>query len=440
MSVIMLTTRTVETAKAVASRVEIRDAKVEGLELRITPAGSKSWALRYRRKSDGAKRIITLGHYPEMDLGEARDCASEARRTVAKGGDPAAGVQERKYAPTFREVVKDWQELHAAFNRSERVRKDDAAMLDRYVLPILGDIKAVELTRRDLSRMLNEAKLATDGRVGHVKKGNEPRRLTTRPNRVFQLARAIIRWAVEQGTMTSDPTLGMKKPIKKEAARERELSWAEIARFWSGLDGLTITSGLRIALRLALVTAQRIDEVCGIAKSELMLDDLAPVWSLPGGRAKNDEGVRVPLSPLAVKLMREAWALSGTSSWLFPSRTKDGPIQGHAATVATFRGRAKLGLENFRVHDLRRTAATRMGEMGINPHTISLILNHVSASKSTITSRVYMRYQFDAEKRDALARWGRRLEQIIAGLEGQNVVSTGIAAECSIRAPRDDAH
>jgi integrase len=224
----------------------------------------------------------------------------------------------------------------------------------------------------------------------------------------------------------------MKRPVKREAPRERELSPSEIATFWSGLDGLAVTPGLRIAMKLALVTAQRIGEVSGIAKSELVLDGPAPVWTLPGERAKNDAATRVPLSPLALNLIREAWALSGDSPWLFPSRGKDGPIDAHAATVALFRSRddngLRLGLKDFRVHDLRRTAATRMAEMGINPHTISMILNHVSASNSTITGKVYLRYNFDAEKREVLDAWGKRLEGIVAGTEGANVVPLNRAA------------
>lgn len=87
------------------------------------------------------------------------------------------------------------------------------------------------------------------------------------------------------------------------------------------------------------------------------------------------------------------------------------------------RGRGDLGVAHFCIHDLRCTAATRMAEMGINPHTISLILNHVSASRSTVTSRVYIRYSYDKEKREALEAWGARLEKIVSGTDAANVVT-----------------
>jgi integrase len=385
----------------------------------------KAWAFRYRRSSDRKKRLITLGHFPDFDLGEARSWAQDIRREVSRGGDPAAGVQERKAAPTFRELAAEWQSNHAELNRSGQVRADDRSILKLYVSPAIGDMKVHNIGRREISAMLAEVRKAIDRRKGHSKRDKSPRRLTQRANSVFALVRAIMRWALAQGIITNDPTHGMAKPIKKEVVRDRELSPAEIEMFWRNLDKLPTTPALRIAMKLSLTTAQRIGEVCGISKGELVLDGPTPVWVLPGERSKNGEGHRVPLSPLAVKLIKEALALQrpkdgeAASPWLFPARAKrddtHGPIDGHAATVAMFRGRGQLGTAHFRIHDLRRTAATRMAEMGINPFTISLVLNHVSASKSTITGKVYVQYSFDREKREALNTWSTRLERIIAG-------------------------
>ena len=190
-----------------------------------------------------------------------------------------------------------------------------------------------------------------------------------------------------------------------------------------------MTRAIALALKLSLVTAQRIGEVAGIAQSELDLNEAAPVWTVPRQRAKNGQPNRVPLSPLAVRLIKEAQELAGGGAWLFPS-PKDArpagsavgaasaPIDPHAPTKALSRARAAIGLEDFRVHDLRRTAATRMAELGISPHTISLVLNHVSARKGTITGAVYVQYSYDREKREALDAWGARLERIIAGTPG----------------------
>ena len=420
-----LTAQFVSTTRTFAKREEYFDTDEHGLMLRISRRGAKSWAFRYRRKGDGRRCFISLGRFPHTSLEAARVAAAKARVSVFEGADPATVVQLRKAAPNFREIVTEWQATHASFNRSRRVQADDLSMLNRHILPRIGEKKAGDITRRELSALLAAVSSAADGRKGHGHPGGaKPRRLTHRPNRVFELVRAIMRWAHQNGIVAVDPTNGLKRPIRKEAARERELSPTEVVIFWRNVDKLPATPALRIMLKIALATAQRIGEVCGAEKAELALDVPEPMWVIPPSRTKNGEPQRVPLSPLAVELFRKALALQGPprdedheSVWIFPARAKrdrsKGPILPGAASVALFRGRTKMGLQNFRVHDLRRTAATRMAEMGINPHTISHVLNHISVTKSTVTAKVYVRYSFDREKRDALNAWGEMLRKIV---------------------------
>jgi len=122
----------------------------------------------------------------------------------------------------------------------------------------------------------------------------------------------------------------------------------------------------------------------------------------------------VPLSRLALSIVAEARTLAGESAWLFPGSTGEA-MQTHSATRALERSRKAIGIAHFRVHDLRRTAATGMAELGISPHTIGLVLNHITVRRGTVTSGVYIHYAYDREKREALEAWGTRLEQIIAG-------------------------
>jgi len=114
-----------------------------------------------------------------------------------------------------------------------------------------------------------------------------------RGNRVLTLARTIYNWALAEDLLDVNPTLGIRKRID-EKPRERVLSDAEIERLWSGLDRARMTEGIRLIICLALLTGQRIGEICGIRKSEI---DLANgVWELPGARTKNGRSHRVPLS------------------------------------------------------------------------------------------------------------------------------------------------
>jgi hypothetical protein len=251
MPVRKLNARFVETVSTTEPRVEFRDTGEEGLELRVTKSGVKTWAFRYRRRSDSKKRFVTFGRYPEMRLAEARVRAQEERARVSRGADPAAGIQERKMVSTFREVATEWQTNHAELNRSGQVRGDDCSILKLYVLPVIGDMKVTDISRRDISLMLSEVRKAIDRRKGHNKRGDAPRRLTHRANAVFALVRSIMRWALGQGIITMDPTYGMKKPIKKETVRDRELSPVEIAMFWRNIDGLPTTPALQIAMKLS---------------------------------------------------------------------------------------------------------------------------------------------------------------------------------------------
>lgn len=438
MAKLKLTSRFVEALKVTTSRDEFRDTLVTGLELRVTKSGSKTWAIVYRRKSDGRRRRFTLGAYPAMALDEARTRAKVELAAVARGADPAGGVQERREALTFREVADDWRIRHGIPNKSPQSLKDDVSMLNRHVLPQIGDMKAGEITKRDLIRLLDKSAIAPDARRKLPKKA--PRRTTHRANRVFELVRSIFRWAVGRDLIRFDPTAGMSAPIRKEKPRERVLTYPEIVTFWQALDtapekraeygkgDFPMTKPTALALKLALATGQRIGEVSGIAKTEYDLTGDAPLWTVPGNRSKNGEPNRVPLSPLAVQLIREAEALSGDAPWLFPSPKLSregkirGPIDPHAATKALERARAKIKIAEFRVHDLRRTAATRMAELGVSPHTIGLVLNHVSARSGTITSAVYVQYSYDKEKREALGAWGAALERTLAAASAGNVV------------------
>lgn len=375
-----------------------------------------------------------LGSYPALALKEARRRAKQLQAEIGDEGiraDPASGVKARREAETFEELVSVWIDRHGTPNKSLRALKDDRSMLALHVLPEIGQMKAREITKRDIIWLLDKVAAKTDAR----QPAKKARKLTHRPNRVFELVRSIFRWAAGRDLLKLDPTFGLSPPIKSEKPRERELSEAEIRRLWDALGrapvarrttkglnlgaravsetDLPMTKSTALALKLALVTAQRIGEVTGIAISELTLSESAPIWIIPGERSKNGQPNRVPLSPVAVQLINEARALNPESAWLFPSAKGKGPIDPHAPTKALERARPVIGLEDFRIHDLRRTAATRMAEIGVSPHTISLVLNHVSARRGTVTGKVYNQYSYDKEKREALGAWGMRLGQLL---------------------------
>lgn len=188
----------------------------------------------------------------------------------------------------------------------------------------------------------------------------------------------------------------------------------EIKIFWSGLDRAAMTEPVKLALRFQLATAQRKGEV--IAAMWDQFDLVANVWTIPTEKAKNKMSHRVPLSLLALDLLKQIRACSGGSSYLFPSRRNghmtptavDHALRNHMDAIRAPDRREAGSLGHFTPHDLRRTAASLMTGMGIPRLVVSKILNH---AESGVTA-VYDRHSYDQDKREALEAWGRRLEGI----------------------------
>ena len=135
------------------------------------------------------------------------------------------------------------------------------------------------------------------------------------------------------------------------------------------------------------------------------------LWIIPGARAKNGQSHRVPLSPQALDLLRQAKVLAGDSTLIFPGRRKGMAMRPDALMRAIARAQEAFGIAHWTPHDLRRTAATLMSGNGSGRLVIAKVLNHVSAD-ARVTA-VYDRHSYDAEKRTALEGLGRRIASLL---------------------------
>ena len=295
------TARWIETVN-VETRTDFTDPDVKGLALRVTPNGSKSWAYTYRRKSDGRKRRVTLGEFPAVSLHQARAKASGYRAAVAEGADPASDKTAHKKVETVDQLLDRYLTDYAPAESkwTAEVRR----IFKKDVRPAIGGHKITAVTKADILAILNAVK---DRGAGVTS------------NRTLAAVRKAFNWAVSEGYLRASPVQGIAQRVK-EQSRSRALSEAEIRPFWIGLDKAKMAAGTKLALRLALVTGQRIGEVCGAMKSEVNLDKAE--WLIPARRVKNRRDHSVPLSPMAVKLFRQASELSGESPFLFPSRPR----------------------------------------------------------------------------------------------------------------------
>ena len=173
-------------------------------------------------------------------------------------------------------------------------------------------------------------------------------------------------------------------------------------------------SSFRIT-KLALLTGQRRTEITAVKRSQLDLDVLDPVLTIPRGLAKNRNAHRVPLSRQAIELFRHALDASHDQAYLFPGERMGSHVAPRSVSKAMERTRAKLGIADITVHDLRRTAGTYLSRFGVPKDIRERILNHGGKRKSSITDGVYNQYEYDAEKRAALQLWADALEGIVSG-------------------------
>jgi integrase len=213
--------------------------------------------------------------------------------------------------------------------------------------------------------------------------------------RAFDDLRAMVKWAVARGDLDHGPIDGMQKPPRSKP-RTRVLTDEEIRVLWSRLDQLSET--IQQIIKFCLITGQRLGEVCGMTSNEIDLG--REVWNIPASRTKNGHPHSVPLSALALEYTNSQ---SG-----FGVKRLD-------VSKTIHRMQNRIGIAPWSAHDLRRTALTKMAELGVAPIVLGHIANHRPTTKAGITLGVYVQHQYEREKREALELWADRLQAIISG-------------------------
>jgi len=409
------TDRSIKALKAQEKRyIEWKDGG-EGLGIRVTPNGRKTFVFMYR--FDGRPRMMSLGIYAEphkgepeesnnnkkgLSLADANEAHAKARKLLEQGVDPGEkqveANQESRSALTVKQLADEYIEKWA--KPRKRSWTEDKRILDKDVLPAWKHRKARDITRRNVITLLD----------GIVERGSP-----IAANRTLAVTRKMFNFALSRDIIQATPCAAITAPAQ-EKQRDRILSTDEIKTFWQTLnrtgegdaENLQMSDSVRLALKLQLLTAQRKGEV--ITAKWADIDTEAGWWTIPAMRSKNKLPHRVPLSQQAVAVLEQVKALGKKSDWVFPSpRGGKKPITSPAVDHALRNNRDIFGLADFTPHDLRRTAASQMTAMGISRLVVSKILNHV---ESGITA-VYDRHSYDQEKRQALNAWGRKLDSIL---------------------------
>ncbi|MCI4567216.1 site-specific integrase [Lysobacter sp. CFH 32150] len=310
---------------------------------------------------------------------------------------------------------------------------EDDSRLNKVVRPVWGERKAKSITRADVDALV--APVA----IGDPDNGISPRRAEA--NHRLAVVRKMFSFAVDKGIIDAHPCLRMKAPGGKIAPRQRALTTAkELRLLWR----LTDPSGpwtkpmhkgwprdvpweargrmrreIADALRLVLATGCRSNEAAGLAWKELDLD--AGEWVLPAERSKNRRPNLVPLLPPVVEMLRERRELA-KGDYVFPGLRAGTPHLNDKHLSEALRYAcarlARIGLQPFTTHDLRRTVETGMAAAKVPKEYRDRVLNHVDAS---VGGKHYNVHDYADEKREALEKWARRLEAMLKP-ERDNVV------------------
>jgi integrase len=391
-----LTHRGVEALRGAEIAYRIPDLRCPGLAVRVAPSGLKTWDVAYRIRGAGSGRRLSLGPFPATTLETARERTQALVKAAQAGRDLIA--EEKSSAAEAQARTTVGQAIELYLNRKVRGQirtAHETEIRSNRVFESIRDRYLDEITRRDLRAILE--KPLNRGKLREAEKQR-------------QVMRVLFRWAVGEDIIAADPTTGIAS-FGTSPRRDRVLSNEEIKTFWEWLKSPDVAPDYADALRVQLLTGARIGEVAGISVAEI--DQKKWTWTLPAERSKNNRPRVTPLVGMAKAILQSRL-----------ERLTEGPMFrmecGRTLTsncVSSFlkKRRAKISIEHFTSHDLRRTVATGLVELGFPLELVAAALGHEAGGKDVRTLvRHYIRSDLVDRKRTALEKWNSYLEQIVA--------------------------
>lgn len=355
-----------------------------GFCLRVWPSGAKTWLFVYT--FHGRRKWFTIGDFPALPLAAARVKFQDLRRMLASGKDPGDTLRqaerELRESWTVNTLAAEFVEKYCNVRKRPRSAREDELNLARDVLPILGRVKARDIRRGDVVALLDDI----------VRRGSP-----VQANRTLATVRKMFNWALEREVVEFNPATGVSRPGGKERPKERTLDTGEISHLWQAIDTRQDLPGwLGKALKLTLLTGARPGEILN-----LRWEQYRDGWfDLGADDTKNGHPTRIYFPGLARRVLGEA----GTCGLVFVKA--DGKPAAVYDLSAWLRRKDNLGLPHWRAHDLRRTCTTGLAGLGVAPHIIDKILNHVPRG---VTERHYNKHTYGAEISAALEAWATEI-------------------------------
>lgn len=367
-------------------RTEYWDSSVPGLVLRVTPLGAKTYAVRYR--VNGQPRRLTIGSARNVALADARQRAREVLAAAGRGVDSTLEKKKAREEARKRAVVgEDFRAMAErcleCISRDLRPRSlvEYRRALEHDVFPEIGDLPPAEIERSHIRTLI--------AGIGA--------RAPIQANRTFAAVRRVFSWALERDLIPASPCAGIRA-FSKERERDRVYTNDEIRAILAAAPG----TRLEHLIPLVFHTATRSQEARSATWSAI--DFERALWAIPSEQAKGAKGNPIPLSTGALDALRAI--PRSDSPYLFPQG--DAHVQHDQDSIEAVR--AASGVQDFRLHDVRRTVATRLAAMGTLPDVIELILGHALPK----LQRTYQTHSYEREKRAALQAWSDELKRLTA--------------------------
>lgn len=338
-------------------RYMVHDSRCNGLSLRVTDTGVKSFLIQNRVNGKIVK--VTLGKYPNYTLSQAREDFIEEIRSISKGINPNELKKKDRQATTLKELFNEYMV------RYSKVHKKSWVYDEREIPKFLGhwfNRPLVSITNQEI-RKLHEMTYAKNGLY--------------QANRILERLRAMYNKGIEWGYIDFNPSDGIKK--YKEVKRDRFLKADEMVRFFNSLEqeeNLIAKSYFYILL----FTGARKSNVLAMRWEDI--DFYHRVWRIPD--TKNGEPQTIPLIEDAMISLN---SLPRVNEWVFPSATSS---NGHFADPKRpwTRILERAGITNLRMHDIRRTLGSYQAIMGSSMSIIGKSLGHKSMEATQIYARL----------------------------------------------------
>lgn len=396
----MLTDSKIKSLKPKAKLYKVADR--DGLYVSVTPTGTITF--RYDYRLNGRRETLTIGKYGDdgINLAEARDKLMFARKQVSEGISPAGEKRNQKNMIRNAERFSSFAEKYLAeVKLAESTKALRVATYERDIKSTFGNRLMTEISTDDIRRHCNKIK---------------DRGAPSTAIFVRDLIANIYRYAIQRGHKLTNPADEIaNSSIATFKKRERVLTPREIKLFFNTLENTQSDFALKKAVKFILLTLVRKSELINATWGEI--DFKNKIWTIPAERMKAKRAHNVYLSEQTLDLIVAFQIYSEGSPYILPGRVNRGqPIANSSlnrviAKCINVINKDEKRIDDFTVHDLRRTGSTLLHEMGFNSDWIEKSLAHEQQG----VRAVYNKAEYAEQRKEMMQRWADQVDEWING-------------------------